>query len=128
MNDWKEGIVKLSDYMTIHPGYTFKDFKHTKYYNNQDAAMIIHLEGVFLIDDMKYAVGLLFHSNKLYSLSLICVEADFEPESEPKRKELHDSILLSKNLTDKNYFEWGSIISEYDQRGNISSISFYYDK
>lgn len=126
MSNWKDGIVTISDNIVIHPGYTFDEFKSTSFYSNQDGIKIIYLDGKQVINEKPYIVGLFFREKKLYMLSLICCEVDFSEKDEIKRKELHDKILSENNILEKNYFEWGKILSEYDVRGNVSSINFYY--
>lgn len=126
MNNWKDGIVTISNNMIIHPGYTFDEFKSTSFYSNQDSIEIIYLDGKQEINGKPYMVDLFFREKKLYNLSLLCCEIDFSPKDEIKRKELHDKILAENNLLEKNYFDWGKILSEYDARGHESSINFYY--
>ncbi len=126
MSNWKDGIVTISNNMIIHPGYTFDEFKSTSFYLNQDDIKIIYLNGKQEINEKPYIVGLFFREKKLYMLSLICCEVDFSEKDEIKRKELHDKILSENNILEKKDFYWGKILSEYDVRGNVSSINFYY--
>lgn len=126
MSNWKDGIVTISNNIIIHPGYTFDEFKSTSFYLNQDGIKIIYLNGKQEINEKPYIVGLFFREKKLYMLSLICCEVDFSEKDEIKRKKLHDKILSENNILEKNDFYWGKILSEYDVRGNVSSINFYY--
>ena len=125
MCDWERGIIKVSDFLCVHPGYTFEDFKKTKYYNNQDGIRQIILDEVFRIEDYQYKVSLIFIKYKLYSLSLSCFDIDLSWDFARKRKELHDEVLKKKGITETN-FNWGKIISSYDLKGGFSSIDFYY--
>ena len=36
MIDINNGFIEISDELTIFPGYSFEQFKNTKFYNNQD--------------------------------------------------------------------------------------------
>ena len=60
-------------------------------------------------------------------LSLICTDVDFQFSEEIKRKQLHDSILEKNGLDTESFFNWGSIKSVYDPKGNVSSINIIYE-
>ena len=70
-------------------------------------------------------VSLFFRSGVIYMLSLLCCDLEFGMEEEEKRKELHDEILKSAGIAQKDQ-EWGHIQSVYDGRSNISSIDIVY--
>lgn len=125
MCDWEKGIVKVSSYLCVYPGYTFDDFKKTVYYKNQDGIRQIILDGFFLIDCHRFKVSLIFIKNKLYSLSLLCCDIDIQRVEEKKRKLLHDSILAEKGIIDTDFI-WGKLVSQYDSRGDVCHITFYY--
>lgn len=126
MNKWKEGIVAVSNNMIIHPGYTFEEFKNTIFYLKQDGVRIIYLDEKQIIDGKQYIVGLFFRRQKIYMLSLICCDGEYDEKSEINRKKLHDDILNKYEIMEQDDFKWGKIRSEYDARSNISSINFYY--
>ncbi len=43
MIDNSSGNIKISNELTIFPGFSFEQFKHTKFYDNQDGVRIIYL-------------------------------------------------------------------------------------
>jgi hypothetical protein len=126
MNKWRDGIISLNNNVLISPGYRFEDFKKTFNYNGQDGIRIIHLDSRVIIDKHEYRISLFFRNNVLYMLSLICCDIDFSIERESERKKIHDEILEKYNIHQNDIFSWGKIVSEYDARGNVSSINFYY--
>ena len=44
MLDIRNGFLKISDELTIFPGFSFEQFKHTRFYKNQDGVRIIYLD------------------------------------------------------------------------------------
>ena len=40
MINTSNGLLKISDELTVFPGYSFEQFKHTKFYKNQDGIKI----------------------------------------------------------------------------------------
>ena len=45
---------------------------------------------------------------------------------EQKRKEIHDRILADWGLRECNIFDWGTIKSNFDTKGNVSSVNIVY--
>lgn len=126
MNNWRDGIVSLGNNVTISPGYKFEDFKKTAYFNGQDGIRIIYLDSRVNIDEHEYIISLFFRNSELYMLSLICSDIDFPIEQESQRKVIHDEILKQYNINQDDIFDWGKVVSEFDAKGIISSINFYY--
>lgn len=126
MIDTHNGVIKVSDELTIYPGYSFDQFQHTKFYKNQDGIRIIYLDGQQMIDGRSYIVSLIFRDRKLYMLSLICCDEEFSEQDEKKRKMLHDTILNELGIRPQEQYSWGKISSDYDARGNVSSINIIY--
>jgi hypothetical protein len=126
MNKWKDGIISLNNNVIISPGYRFEDFKKTLYYKGQDGLRIIYLDSRVIIDKHEYIISLFFRNNVLYLLSLICCDIEFSIERESERKKIHDEILQKYNIYQDDIFDWGKVVSEYDAKGNVSSINFYY--
>lgn len=126
MKNISDGFIKISEDLTIFPNFTFEQFKKTKYYNNQDGIMIIYLDDQQIIENRKYIVSLFFRNGIIYMLSLMCCDEEFTEINEKKRKILHDNILREWGLKEQNEYSWGKIISDYDIRGNISSINIIY--
>lgn len=112
--------------MTIFSGFSFEQFKHTKFYNNQDELRIIYLDAQQIIDNRKYIVSLFFRNGKIYMVSLICCDKEFSEKEEKKRKILHDEILNKLGINQQIEYSWGKISSTYDARSNISSIDIMY--
>lgn len=125
MIDISNGRITISDELKIFPGFSFEQFKHTRFYKNQDGIKIIYLEGIQNIDKRNYIVGLFFRNGKIYMVSLICCDKEFSEKDENKRKILHDDILYELGIVQKRY-TWGKIASNYDVRSNISSIDIIY--
>lgn len=126
MIDISNGFVNISNELTIFPGFSFEQFKHTKFYDNQDGIKIIYLNEQQSINGRKYIVSLIFREGKIYMVSLICCDKQFSEQDEEKRKELHDEILNDLGLNQHMEYNWGKISSDYDARSNLSSINIIY--
>ena len=61
MLDISNGFLKISDELTIFPGFSFGQFKHTRFYKNQDRVKIIYLDEQQIIDNKKYITACLLH-------------------------------------------------------------------
>ncbi|MBD5452851.1 MAG: hypothetical protein HDR30_00795 [Lachnospiraceae bacterium] len=120
------GLVRISEDLTISPGYSFEEFKSTKFYKKQDGIKIIYLDEQQMIEKHQYIVSLFFRTGKIYMVSLICCDKDYSESDEYKRKALHDNILKELGIIEKRKFDWGMISSDYDARSNISSINVTY--
>ena len=126
MIDKSNGNIKISNELTIFPGFSFEQFKHTKFYDNQDGVRIIYLKEHQIIEGREYIVSLFFRDKKIYMVSLICCDEEFSENNEEKRKELHDTILNESGLNSHMKYNWGEISSDFDARSNISSINIIY--
>ena len=119
MENWKsvinKGVISLSDDLVITSGYTFDQFRSTRYYERQNPERVFWLDEKFMFQGHSFMVGLFFRSGVIYMLS----------EEEKKRKELHDEILQSWGIVQPEH-EWGYIKSVYDARSNISSIDLVF--
>ena len=126
MGDIRDGVIVISGGLTIYPGFSFDQFKRTKFYKNQDGVRIIYLDERQMIDNRAYLISLIFRHGRLYMLSLICCDKEFSEIDEPKRKILHDHILREFKIRPQEQFSWGKISPDYDARGNVSSINIEY--
>jgi len=126
MDNIRDGFISISGKLTIYPGFSFEQFKHTKFYKDQDGIKMIYLDGQQRIDDRKYMVSLFFRNGKIYMVSLICCDKEFSENDEKKRKILHDDILNELGIRPQEKYGWGQISSDYDARGNLSSINIEY--
>lgn len=126
MLDISNGFFTISEELTIFPGFSFEQFKHTRFYENQDEVKIIYLEEQQIIDNRRYIVSLFFRNGKIYMVSLICCDKEFSEKDEDKRKKLHDDILNELGINQKKEYTWGKIASDYDARSNVSSIDIIY--
>ena len=126
MLDISNGFFKISDELTIVLGFSFEQFKHTRFYKNQDGLRIIYLDEQQIIDNRKYIVSLFFRNGKIYMVSLICCDKEFSEKDEDKRKILHDDILNELGINQQMEYSWGKISSDYDARSNVSSIDIMY--
>ena len=126
MLDICNGFLKISDELTIFPGFSFEQFKRIRFYKNQDGLGIIYLDEQQIIDNRKYIVSLFFRNEKIYRVSLICCDKEFLEQDEYKRKELHDDILNELGINHQMEYSWGKISSDYDARSNVSSIDIMY--
>ena len=69
MIDTSDGFIKISDELAIFHGYSFEQFKQTKFYKNQDLERVINLDGLQIIDNRKYFVSLFFrYTNSIFSV------------------------------------------------------------
>lgn len=126
MIDLNNGIVRISDDLCIAPQFSFDDFKKTSFYNNHDGIRAIYIEKQQSIDSNNYMVSLIFRNNQIYMLSLVCCSKQYSEKNEKERKELHDEILKIYGVVGKKEFAWGKVSSDYDARGNCSSINIIY--
>ena len=126
MLDISNGFFKISDKLIIFTGFSFEQFKNTRFYKNQDGLRIFYLDEQQIIDNRKYIVSLFFRNGKIYMVSLICCDKEFSEQDEKKRKELHDTILSELGLNSHMKYNWGEISSDFDARSNISSINIIY--
>lgn len=126
MLDFNNGFLKLSDELTIFPGFLFEQFKKTRFYKNQDGVRVFYLDDSQIIDNRKYIVSLFFRNGKIYMVSLICCDKEFSEKDEVKRKILHDDILNELGINHQKKYSWGKISSDYDARSNVSSINILY--
>lgn len=126
MIDTHNGVIAISDDLTVYPGYSFDQFQHTRFYKGQDGIKIIYLDGRQRIDGRSYMISLFFRDKKLYMLSLICCDKEFSEQDEKKRKILHDGILNGLGIRPQEQYGWGKISSDYDARSNLSSINVVY--
>ena len=126
MLDICNGFLKISDELTIFPGFSFEQFKNTRFYKNQDGLRIFYLDEQQIIDNRKYIVSLFFRNGKIYMVSLICCHKEFSEKDEDKRKILHDDILNELGINQQMEYSWGKISSDYDARSNVSSIDIMY--
>ena len=114
MNNISKGIISLSDDLVITSGYTFDQFRSTRYYKGQNPERAFWLEEKFMLQGHTFMAGLFFRNGVIYMLSLLCCE-----------KELHDEILQSWGIGRSDQ-EWGYVESVYDARSNISNIHVIY--
>lgn len=126
MKNISDGFIKISDELTIFPGFSFEQFKRTEFYKNQDGIKIIYLDEQQNIKGRKYIVSLFFRVGKIYMVSLICCDKEFSEIDERKRKILHDDILKEWGIKEQKEYCWGKIASNYDARSNISSIDIIF--
>ena len=126
MLDFNNGFLKLSDELTIFPGFLFEQFKKTRFYKNQDGVRVFYLDDSQIIDNRKYIVSLFFRNGKIYMVSLICCDKEFSEKDEVKRKILHDDILNELGINHQKKYSWGKISSDYDARSNVRSINILY--
>lgn len=126
MLDISNGFLKISDELTIFSGFSFEQFKHTRFYKKQDGVRIIYLDEQQVIDNRKYIVSLFFRNGNIYMVSLICCDKEFSEKDEDKRKILHDDILNELGINQQMEYSWGKISSDYDVRSNVSSINIMY--
>jgi hypothetical protein len=120
-----KGVISFSDDLVITSGYTFEQFRNTRYYKGQNPERVFWLDEKFTFQGHSFMVGLFFRSGVIYMLSLLCCDMEFGMEEEKKRKELHDEILQSWGIVQPEH-EWGYIKSVYDARSNISSIDLVF--
>lgn len=107
-------------------GYTFEQFKKSALYSGQAPERAFTLDGSFNIDCREFSVSLFFKEGRLSLISLCCEAPEISSENEPHRKLLHDAILAEYGISGSAELEWGRISSDYDRKGNVSSILIAY--
>ncbi len=73
MKNIRNGVLSISEGLTIYPGFSFEQFKRTEFYKNQDSIKMIYLEGRQIIDNRKYMVSLfsrMAHANVSATVNL----------------------------------------------------------
>ncbi len=125
MNDFDKGIFSLAEDLVITSGYSFEQFRDTKYYGNQNPERVFWLKDEFEFHDHVFAASLFFRNEIIYMLSLLCCDKTFSMEEEEKRKDYHDEILRLWAITQSEY-PWGNVDSAYDPKSNISSIDIIF--
>lgn len=118
MLDISNGLFKISDELTIYPGFSFEQFKHTRFYKNQDGLRIIYLDEQQIIGNRKYIISLFFRNGKIYMVSLICCDKEFSEKDEDKRKILHDDILNELGINQQMEYCWQRTDSKIKEAGN----------
>lgn len=126
MIDKNTGKIQIADSLIVFPNYTFDEYKNSKFYNGETGVQEIQLEDPQMIDGKNYLVSLIFINNVIYSISLVNVDEIFSEQNEPERKKVHDEILKECGINSDVQYGWGRVSSDYDSRGNVSSISIYY--
>ena len=96
--DLKTGIIEINGEI-IMSGYTFEDFRNTKFYKGQDGIRIIRINDTVQIGKNKFIASFFFRNKVLYMISIICVDVEIPFSEEIKRKNIHDNILKNNNLT-----------------------------
>lgn len=125
--DVEHGRITIGD-MVIFPGFTFEDFKKTKFYSGETPEEEIIISEDKLIDGRKYVFSIVFRNEYIYYLCLVNTDYEFSQKDNPKRKHIHDKILAEYGIYgDKKRFYWGGIKSDYDSRDNVSGIYFFFD-
>jgi len=128
MINLKNGNLKVNENLEIGSGFCFDDFKQTPYYKNHDSLRMVYLNEKQEIDGRNYMVGLFFRENSLYLISLVNCDIEIFAVEERKREQVHDDILKRYGIESGQRFCWGTVVSDYDVRGNVSSINIIYEK
>ncbi len=123
----QSGYFALSPDLIIDKEYTFDQFRKTKYFTDQDPIRVFWLENPFLLRNYNFLVSFFFRDNKIYMLSLVCVDREYDMAQEEERKKYHDKILEEWEVETEYKYPWGMIESNYDKRSNISSIDIVFD-
>ena len=72
----RNGIIKISDDLIIHPQYSFEDFQKTRFYEGQDDARVISIKEPQIIDGRKYLIDFIFHNGEIYSVFLCNIDEE----------------------------------------------------
>ena len=124
--DLKTGIIEINGEI-IMSGYTFEDFRNTKFYKGQDGIRIIRINDTVQIGKNKFIASFFFRNKVLYMISIICVDVEIPFSEEINRKNIHDNILKNNGLAPESFFDRGNIKSVYDPKGNVCSINIIYN-
>ena len=124
--DRKTGFIRIDEDLIFYPGYSFEEFRMSKHYRGEDGILMISLQDKYWIGTNEFYVSFFFRKNKLYMVSYLIHDKRITMENEIDRKKIHDRILCEMGLEVENEFSWGSIKSNYDPKGNVSSIGIVY--
>lgn len=124
--DLSEGTLTLGEDLIIDGLFSYDQFMKTEYYDGQDPKRVIEINTPFTIGGREFLVELGFRNNLIYSVSLTIADYSIPVEEEEKRKHIHDGFLEEYGISPRSDYEWGSIVSYYDKKGNVSSIEIYY--
>lgn len=119
--DFNKGIITI-DNVSFFNGFTFEDFKKTKFFDNQDGTHFIDLKKD-RIDGYDVYTSLFWDNGKLSLISLILDQDNF---TESDTKKAHDSFLEKHGVSKKKVYEWGTIEAIIDPKSGFPSIDFSY--
>ncbi|MEC2159690.1 hypothetical protein [Virgibacillus halodenitrificans] len=115
----------IFSYMTI------EEFKSTSLYEGETIKNNYQLKDIIELKDMYFYITLYFKNNKLVQVHLTkAIEgltwSDWTLDLENNNKQNHEEWLL-KNFGEPPYvYSWGTIESNMDRKGGVSSIIIKY--
>ena len=89
-----KGVISLSDDLVITSGYTFDQFRATRYYKGQKPERVFWLDEKFMFQGHSFMVSLFFRSGVIYMLSLLCCDLEFGMEEEKRKSFMTKSCSL----------------------------------
>ena len=78
--DLKTGIIEINGEI-IMPGYTFEDFRNTKFYKGQDGIRIIRINDTVQIGKNKFIASFFFRNKVLYMIENFIMTSHINLES-----------------------------------------------
>ena len=79
-----KGVISFSDDLVITSGYTFEQFRNTRYYKGQNPERVFWLDEKFMFQGHSFMVGLFFRSGVIYMLSLLCCDLEWRKKRRGK--------------------------------------------
>ena len=119
--DFEKGIITI-DNVSFFNGFTFEDFKKTKFFDNQDGFHFINLKKD-RIDEYDVYTSLFWCNEKLSGISLVLGKDNF---TESDTKKAHDSFLEKHGINKEKVYEWGKVESVLDVKSGFPFIGFSY--
>lgn len=117
----------IIDGISFYKGYSFTEFKKTKFFKEQDGIRFIDLPKT-KISNINFFVRLFWEKEILSVIDLSVEDKSIKCiEDEIKRKVIHDRILKNYGIKDGERYKWGTVESYFDPIGCISSILIKYD-
>ncbi len=124
--DLTRGVIEFEG-ERFYPGYTFDDFKRSRFYTDQDGILYIQLDHPIHILNHTFIITICFMDYELDLLLLCCIDKEIPFDREIERKKLHEQILAEQGLAPVNNYPWGSVDSIYDPRSNCCDIAIVYN-
>ncbi|MCG1027025.1 hypothetical protein J5S49_01810 [Virgibacillus halodenitrificans] len=127
-----DGVITFEDKNAfICPYMTIEEFKSTSLYEGETIKNNYQIKDKIELKDMFFYITLFFNNNNLVQVHLTkAIEgltwSNWTPDLEIKKKQNHEEWLLNNFGTPPYVYSWGTIESNMDRKGGVSSIIIKY--